>query len=71
MTEYSANLCLHSMRILRGDTTVQNRTAKLNALMQEVSKVNELLNQGEHYFTNEDKNRFIKQVGLRAEHLKH
>jgi hypothetical protein len=72
---YSTNICYHSMNILRGDTVVKNREAKLKALMQEVTKVGTLLQMDNFYlhstYTKENTKKFFKQVGIRPEHLQH
>ena len=71
---YSTNICYHSMNILRGDTVVKNREAKLNALMQEVKRTGTLLQRDDYYlhstYTKENTRKFFKDVGIRPEHLK-
>lgn len=72
---YSTNICYHSMNILRGDTVVKNREAKLQALMLEVERTGTLLQMDNYYlhspYTKENTKKFFKQVGIRPEHLKH
>lgn len=73
LISYSSNLCLYSMRILRGEISVRNREAKLSALMREVSKIDSLLSKDDYYlhgtYTKNDTKKFFKQVGLRPEHV--
>lgn len=75
LISYSVDICYYSMRILRNEITVQNREAKLNALMQEVIKTGTLLQRDDYYlhsnYTKEDTKKFFKQVGLKPEHIKH
>lgn len=75
LISYSVNICYYSMKILRGETIVKNRDAKLNALMQEVTKVGTLLKRDDYYlhstYTKSDTKKFFKQVGIRPEHIKH
>jgi hypothetical protein len=75
LISYSVNICYYSMRILRNEITVQNREAKLNALMQEVIKTGTLLQRDDYYlhgtYTKENTKKFFKQVGLKPEHIKH
>lgn len=75
LISYSTNICLHSMRILRGETIVTNRKAKLNALTREVTRMGTLLQRDDYYlhntYTKQDIKKFFKDVGIRAEHLKH
>lgn len=72
---YSTNLCYHSMNILRGETIVKNREAKLQALNRETLKICSLLQMDNYYFhstyTKENTKKFFKDVGIRAEHLKY
>jgi len=72
---YSTNLCYHSMNIIRGETIVTNREAKLKALMSEVTKVGTLLHRDDYYlhstYTQKDTKKFFKDVGIRAKHLKY
>jgi len=71
---YSTNICYHSMKILRGETIVQNRNAKLNAMMQEATKISSLLSKRDFYlystYTKSDTKKFFRDVGIRAKHLK-
>lgn len=72
---YSTNICYHSMNILRGETIVKNREAKLQALNRETLKICSLLQMDNYYFhstyTKENTKKFFKDVGIRAEHLKY
>lgn len=72
---YATNICYHSANILRGDTVVTNRRAKLNALSRETLKICSLLQMDNYYqhstYTKENTKKFFKDVGIRAEHLKH
>ena len=72
---YSTNILYHSAKILRGETIVKNRSAKLNALERETLKICSLLQMDNYYFhstyTKENTKKFFKQVGIRPEHLKH
>lgn len=72
---YATNICYHSANILRGDTVVTNRAAKLNALNRETLKICSLLQMDNYYshstYTKENTKKFFKDVGIRAEHLKH
>lgn len=75
LISYSTNLCLHSARILRGETIVTNREAKLNALNREISKMYSLLSIDDYYlhstYTKQDTRKFFKELGIRSSHLKH
>ena len=72
---YSTNICYHSAKIIRGDTVVKNREAKLKALDREMLKICSLLQMNNYYshstYTKENTKKFFKQVGIRPEHLKH
>ena len=72
---YATNICYHSANILRGDTVVTNRSAKLNALERETLKICSLLQMDNYYlhspYTKENTKKFFKDVGIRPEHLKH
>lgn len=71
---YSTNICYHSANILRGDTVVTKRAAKLNALSREAIKIYNLLSRDDYYlhntYTKENTKKFFKDVGIRAEHLR-
>ncbi len=71
---YSVNICYHSANILRGDTVVTNRRAKLNALNRETLKIYNLFSRDDYYthstYTKENTKKFFKDVGIRAEHLR-
>lgn len=75
LISYSVNICYYSMRILRNEITVQNREAKLNALMQEVIKTGTLLQRDDFYhhstYTKQNTKSFFKSVGLRRHHIAH
>lgn len=72
---YSTNICLHSMRTLRGETVVRNREAKLQALLKEATKIHSLPSQRDFYlhstYTKSDTKSFFKIVGLKSHHLAH
>ncbi|MDK9693934.1 MAG: hypothetical protein OEL19_06790 [Sulfurimonas sp.] len=72
---YSTNICYHGMNILRGETIVKNREAKLQALNREILKICSLLQMDNYYFhstyTKENTKKFFNDVGIRAEHLKY
>jgi len=67
---YGAKLCLHSMKILRGEIVVQSREAKLNALMLEADKVNSMLSNN-HTYTQREAKQFFKDAKISPKHLEH
>lgn len=73
LISYSSNLCLFSMRILRDEIKVKNREGTLNAVMQELSKLNSLLSRDNYYshatHTKNDTKKFFKEVGLKPRHI--
>lgn len=72
---YSTNLCLFSMRILRGEISVKNRDAKLQRAMNEVKKISTVIHDDAAFYnqsyTHQERREFFKSVGLRAEHIRH
>lgn len=72
---YSTNLCLFSARILRDEIQVKNREGTLNAVTKEILKLYSILSTKDYYlhsdYTKQDTKKFFKDVGIRAEHLKH
>ena len=70
---YSTNLCLFSMRILRNEIQVSNRTNVLNVVMNEAGKLYNLLSKQnilQHSnYTKKDTKTFFKSVGLKPKHL--
>ncbi len=72
---YSTNLCLFSTRILRNEIHVKNREATLSAVIQEVSKLYNLLSKDDFYmhsdYTKKDTKKFFKSVGLKPKHIEH
>lgn len=72
---YSTNLCYHSTMIIRGETVVRNKEAKLNAINREIIKLNSLLSHDDYFqhstYTKQNTAKFFKEVGIRPQHLKH
>lgn len=72
---YSINLCYHAMKIIRGETIVQNKEAKLNTMYQELLKLDSLLSHDDYFqhstYTKQNTAKFFKEVGIRPHHLKH
>lgn len=72
---YSANLCLYSMRILRDEIQVTDKYQKLNAVQNEILKLNNLIHKNDYEFfelntySKSDTKKFYKKVGLKPKHI--
>lgn len=74
LISYSTNLCLFSMRILRNEITVNNRSETLDNVMKEIVQLNGILTKGysieDSKYTKNNIKSFFKSVGLKPKHIK-
>lgn len=71
---YTANLCLYSSRILKGEIQINNSDEILGKLINEVMRASKLLDSKDFYFDNsytkKKTKEFYKKIGLKPKHIK-
>lgn len=73
LLNYSSSLCLFAMRLLHDEIQVQNKDRKLQTVIKEISKLNNLLHKDDYYihleYTHKNTKKFFKEIGLKPRHV--